>query len=106
VVTTLSALAPWLFTGVSFVAGVFNLIFIARARRNNQALLQTRANDVVLRRISRGFIYTWLFIVFNDSVRVVVGTGLLLGNPHTALLLLLSPFASLLVAVIGLRSFR
>jgi hypothetical protein len=37
---------------------------------------------------------------------VVVGIGIISHQPNALLLLLLDPFGSLLVAVVGLRSFR
>lgn len=102
----LSILIPAVFGGVSFVAGTLNVVFIRRAISRDRALREVRGEDVVLHRISHGFIYTWGFIILNDVIRVVVGSGVLLGHPSAVYLLLLSPFGSLLVAVIGLRSFR
>jgi hypothetical protein len=108
-VENLLDLSPWVFTGVSAVAATLNSFFlIGRALGNYRALLKApdRANDVSLRRISSGFIFTWSFIVVADLVRVVAGIGILLGHPTALELLLVTPFGSVWVAIVGLRSFR
>lgn len=102
----LAIVIPSIFGGVSLVAGGLNLVFLRQSIIRNRAVLQLRGSDATLGRISRGFIFTWGFIVFNDAIRVAVGAGTLLGHPTSIYLLLLSPFGSLLVAIVGLRSFR
>ena len=102
----METLTTWLFAGVSFLAGLLNFIFLRRSLKRNVALLETKSEDPILHRISRGFIFVWSFIVFDDLIRVVVGIGLLGHIPGAGFLLLLAPFGSLLVAIVGLRSFR
>lgn len=98
--------APAVFAGVSLLAGIFNFVFLIRAARNYTALIAERKHDETLHRIGAGFIGVWIFIIFADLIRFVVGAGVLLHDQNSVFLLLVSPFGSLLVAVIGLRSFR
>jgi hypothetical protein len=105
-VLVLEAVSPWLFALSSLLAGGLNLIFLVRSIHNYRALLEIRNGDQILNRISRGFIFIWAFVVFIDLTRVVVGIGIISHQPNALLLLLLDPFGSLLVAVVGLRSFR
>jgi hypothetical protein len=103
----LESLSPWLFAGVSAIAAILNATFlIGRAWKNYTALVAIRVEDIELQRIGRGFIFVWSFIVFADLIRVATGIGLLLGHPTALYLLLLTPFGSIWVAVVGLRSFR
>ena len=103
----IEVVSPWIFGGVSLAAAILNATFlIGRAWRNYRALIETRNRDEDLRRIGSGFIFTWSFIVFADLVRTAVGLGYLVNEPKAIYLLLLTPFGSLLVAVVGLRSFR
>jgi len=110
----LEELSPYVFAGVSAIAATLNAVFLTGAVRRNRALLDPEAvaaigedaKDPVLLRISRGFIFTWSFIVVADLIRVIAGVGVLLGHPSALLVLLLTPFGSVWVAIVGLRSFR
>ncbi len=101
-------ISPWVFAGTSLLAAGLNLAFIVRAVLNNQELLRNHslAGDLALHRISRGFIFVWAFVVFADLLRVIVGVAALEHVSSALYLLLFEPFGSVLVAVIGLRSFR
>jgi hypothetical protein len=99
-------ISPLLFAGVSLVAAVLNVAFLWRALDRYRALLLLQTQDLTLNRIGRGFIYIWGFIVFDDVLRVGIGIAVFDHIPNALYLLLLAPFASILVAVIGLRSFR
>lgn len=94
------------FAVVSLAAGILNTAFLLRSTRNYAALLKDHNQDPTLKRIGTGFIYIWIFIIFADLIRVLVGLGVLIHQPESIYLLLLSPIGSFLIAVIGLRSFR
>lgn len=102
----LETLSPYFFWVVSGIAATFNAFFLIRTMRNYTALRAARSTDVVLHRISRGFILIWAFIVLDDLIRVVSGIGVVIHQPAIAEALLLAPLGSLTVAIIGLRSFR